>query len=105
MKIKVVESVMKDNDRIAQANRETMNKVGLVALNITSAPGSGKTTLLKKTMEALGPDHEAVVLVGVILAGQEREEVEENLQELGLLAKTAGARVLGSARSGEGQDG
>jgi len=39
---------------------------------------------------------EKAVLVGTVLAGQEREVEEENLRELVLLAKTAGAKVLGS---------
>ncbi len=39
---------------------------------------------------------EKAVLVGTVLSGQEREEEEDNLRELSMLAKTAGAKVLGS---------
>ena len=39
---------------------------------------------------------ERAVLVGTVLSGQDREEEEDNLRELALLAKTAGAGVLGS---------
>ena len=46
MKIKVIESVLKDNDRIAQANREKMDQWGVRALNLVSAPGSGKTGMV-----------------------------------------------------------
>jgi len=39
---------------------------------------------------------EKAILVGTVLSGQEREEEEDNLRELSLLARTAGAKVLGS---------
>ncbi len=39
---------------------------------------------------------EKAILVGTVLSGQEREEEEDNLRELSMLARTAGAKVLGS---------
>ena len=56
MKIKVVESVLKANDAVAEENRKIMSEAGVLALNVMSAPGSGKTTLLQKTIPALGDE-------------------------------------------------
>ncbi|MDP6418004.1 MAG: GTPase HflX [Candidatus Krumholzibacteria bacterium] len=42
------------------------------------------------------PSRERAILVGSVLSGQEREEEEDNLRELAMLASTAGAKVLGS---------
>jgi GTPase len=40
--------------------------------------------------------HEKAILVGTVLSGQDRDVEEENLRELAMLARTAGAKVLGS---------
>lgn len=75
MKIKVIESVLKDNDAVAQTNRSTMNAAGLLSLNITSAPGSGKTMLLEKTITALGPAAPCAVLVGDLQTSRDAERL------------------------------
>ncbi len=75
MKVKVIESVLKDNDAVAQTNRSTMNAAGLLSLNITSAPGSGKTMLLEKTITALGPDAPCAVLVGDLQTSRDAERL------------------------------
>jgi hydrogenase nickel incorporation protein HypB len=82
LKIRVIESVLKDNDKIAQANRERLNRAGLLALNLTSAPGSGKTTLLQKTMEALGSGARAVVLVGDLQTTRDAERLSAGAAEV-----------------------
>jgi len=103
MKIKVIESVMKDNDRIAKANRERMNEAGLVALNITSAPGSGKTTLLKKTMEALGPDQQTLVLVGDLQTTRDAERLAGSAADVVQINTGRGCH-LSAAQVSEGID-
>jgi hydrogenase nickel incorporation protein HypB len=45
--IKVKSAVMMKNDEIAAGNRERLERLGLVGVNIMSSPGSGKTTLLE----------------------------------------------------------
>ncbi|NLF31846.1 MAG: hydrogenase nickel incorporation protein HypB [Planctomycetes bacterium] len=74
MKIKVVESVMKANDAVAEANRRRMRAAGVLAVNIMSAPGSGKTTLLEKTIPALAPLRSAV-LVGDLQTSRDAERL------------------------------
>jgi len=94
---------MKDNDRIAKANRERMNEAGLVALNITSAPGSGKTTLLKKTMEALGPDQQTLVLVGDLQTTRDAERLAGSAADVVQINTGRGCH-LSAAQVSEGID-
>ncbi len=75
MKIKVIESVLKDNDAVAQTNRSAMCAAGLLSLNITSAPGSGKTMLLEKTVAALGSETPCAVLVGDLQTSRDAERL------------------------------
>jgi len=74
MKIKVIESVLKANDAVAQANRARLDAAGVLALNLMSAPGSGKTTLLEKTIPALAPQR-CAVLVGDLQTTRDAERL------------------------------
>lgn len=74
--IKVVESVLKANDAVADENRRRMDAAGVVALNLTSAPGSGKTTLLQRTMAALAPLR-CAVLVGDLQTTRDAERLAD----------------------------
>ncbi len=75
MKIKVIESVLKENERTAAENRARLDAANVTALNLTSAPGSGKTTLLEKTLERLGPEHPAGILVGDLQTTRDAERL------------------------------
>ncbi len=76
MKIKVVTSVLKANDAVAQANRERLEAKGILVLNITSAPGSGKTALLEASIPALAPELRTAVVVGDLQTTRDAERVE-----------------------------
>ncbi len=75
MKIKVVTSVLKANDAVAEANRRRMEEAGLLVLNITSAPGSGKTALLEATIPALAPELRSAVIVGDLQTTRDAERL------------------------------
>jgi hydrogenase nickel incorporation protein HypB len=60
-KISVVEGVLDANDTIAALNRADLDRAGVMAVNLMSAPGAGKTTLLERTVAAVDG-----VRVGVI---------------------------------------
>jgi hydrogenase nickel incorporation protein HypB len=64
--ISVLESLLADNDRLAERNRGFLRAKGIVAINLISSPGSGKTLLLEKTLERLQKDPacRAAVIVG-----------------------------------------
>ncbi|HQL54365.1 MAG: hydrogenase nickel incorporation protein HypB [Phycisphaerae bacterium] len=75
MKINVVESVLKANDAVAQANRQRLDAAGILAINLMSAPGSGKTTLLEKTIAALGRPGCCAVIVGDLQTTRDAERL------------------------------
>ena len=52
-KISVVEGDLDANDTIAAVNRADLDRAGVVAVNLMSAPGAGKTSLLERTVGAL----------------------------------------------------
>ena len=52
------------NDRLAERNRGFLRAMGIFAINVVSSPGSGKTAFLAKTLEMLGGDLPAAVIVG-----------------------------------------
>jgi hydrogenase nickel incorporation protein HypB len=52
-RIRVVEGVLDANDTIAAVNRADLDRAGVVAVNLMSAPGAGKTTLLERTVAAM----------------------------------------------------
>jgi hydrogenase nickel incorporation protein HypB len=45
-RIAVLEDILSENDRIANANRHDLAHAGVRSVNLMSSPGAGKTTLL-----------------------------------------------------------
>jgi hydrogenase nickel incorporation protein HypB len=72
--IKVVERVLKANDAVAAANRTRLDRAGILAVNLMSAPGSGKTALLEATIPALAPAR-CAVLVGDLQTTRDAERL------------------------------
>jgi len=62
MEIKVLKNILGANDRIAQRNRELLDKNGVFAVNVMASPGAGKTSLVLQTITAL----KGKIRVGVI---------------------------------------
>ncbi|MFT8396714.1 hydrogenase nickel incorporation protein HypB [Propionibacterium sp.] len=52
-RIEILEDIYAENDRLAAANRASLDAAGVTAVNLMSSPGSGKTALLARTLEAL----------------------------------------------------
>jgi hydrogenase nickel incorporation protein HypB len=52
-RIRVVRDALDANETIARANREDLDRAGVTAVNLMSAPGAGKTTLLERTLARL----------------------------------------------------
>jgi hydrogenase nickel incorporation protein HypB len=55
VRIEVLEQLLAENDRVADANRERLRSAGVRTVNVMSSPGAGKTTLLRETLIRLGP--------------------------------------------------
>lgn len=56
------------NAKIAQNNRKTLDKFGIVAFNIMGAIGSGKTLLVERTIERIGGSLRIGAIAGDVVA-------------------------------------
>jgi len=74
-RVAVLESILSENDRVADANREDLVAGGVWAVNIMSSPGAGKTALLKRTLVALGEEVRVGVLEGDIATSLDADEL------------------------------
>lgn len=52
-----LQSILSKNDHLAEHNREHFDELGVLAINLMSAPGAGKTTLLEATIDELGAEN------------------------------------------------
>ena len=78
MKVTVAKRILKDNDVIADKNREIFKRADLLAVNFISSPGSGKTTLLEKTIVALLPEQKTTVVVGDLQTTRDADRLAPN---------------------------
>jgi len=73
--VEIKKSLLSENDRYAQINRELFLKDGVFTVNLISSPGSGKTTLLERTIEALKEEFKIGVLEGDIETERDAERI------------------------------
>lgn len=62
--VKLRRNLLEGNARLAGHNRAHFDRLGLLAVNLMSAPGAGKTALLEASIDALGSGLKVAVLVG-----------------------------------------
>jgi hydrogenase nickel incorporation protein HypB len=74
-KIDLNQSLLNENERVAESNRKHFDEKEILAVNLISSPGSGKTTLLEKTIEALKDDLKIAVLEGDIETERDAERI------------------------------
>lgn len=60
--IPIAEKILGANERLAQANRERLDKAGILGFNFMASPGAGKTSVIEKTIAALA-DHQLQLAV------------------------------------------
>ena len=65
-RIQLLERVFGENDRMAAENRNDLQREGVIAINLMSAPGAGKTTLLRETLRRLADRLRVAVIEGDI---------------------------------------
>ncbi len=73
----MLESILGRNNELAHHNREHFNELGLVAINIMSAPGAGKTTLLEKTLSSLSTDYDCSVIEGDMIGDLDAKRLQK----------------------------
>lgn len=67
--------LLEKNERLAERNRGFLQAKGVFAINVVSSPGSGKTALLARTLELLGGDLAAAVIVGDLETANDAERL------------------------------
>jgi hydrogenase nickel incorporation protein HypB len=77
-KIDVKKSLLDANDRQAAVNREHLESMGAVALNLISSPGAGKTTLLEQTIMRVGNRWRIGVLEGDIETERDADRIRRH---------------------------
>ena len=80
--VEVNRNLLEANNRQARANRDHIEAMGAVAINLISSPGAGKTTLLEQTIERLGRE----LAIGVIEGDIETERDAERIRARGAAA-------------------
>jgi hydrogenase nickel incorporation protein HypB len=76
VRVEILENLLSENDRVADANRHAFAQAGVRAVNLMSSPGAGKTTLLKRTLQELGSSVRIGVLEGDIATTLDADELE-----------------------------
>jgi hydrogenase nickel incorporation protein HypB len=62
--VQVRTKILKENDVIARALRQSFQEAGVYVVSLVSSPGAGKTMFLEKTLAALRNDFHVAALVG-----------------------------------------
>jgi len=75
VRVEVLERILSENDRVADANRTEFAATGLTCINLMSSPGAGKTTLLKRTLGEIGGVRRVGILEGDIATSLDADEL------------------------------
>ena len=89
-RVEVLEHILAENDRIADANRRDLAAAGVRTVNLMSGPGAGKTTLLRRTIAALGERVRIGVLEGDIATSLDADALSGLGAQVSLVNTSAG---------------
>ena len=89
-RVAVLESILSENDRVADANQAELLGHGVWSVNVMSSPGAGKTTLLKRTLDALRDEVRIGVLEGDIATSLDADELDGLGAAVSLVNTSAG---------------
>ncbi len=80
MSVKIItvwEDILGANEERAQLNRQRLDKLGILAVNIMSSPGAGKTSLILQTIRSLNSILRIGVIEGDVAASLDAEMINE----------------------------
>lgn len=89
-RVAVLQSILSENDSVADANRASFLSHGICAVNVMSSPGAGKTALLKRTLATLGEQVRVGVVEGDIATSLDADELSGLGAEISLVNTSAG---------------
>lgn len=73
--VRVMRKVLASNDALARSQLETLDRHGVLGINIMSGPGAGKTTLVERTVEKLLDRWRIYVIEGDIQSNLDADRV------------------------------
>jgi hydrogenase nickel incorporation protein HypB len=73
----VRQQVLKHNDVVARALRETVHPAGVYVVSLVSSPGSGKTTLPRAVLSGLRQRYRAAALVGDLATDHDAQQLAQ----------------------------
>ena len=76
MEVKVMKSILGENEKIADENRKLFRAKNVFVINLMGSPGSGKTTLLEKTLSKLAEKLKVAVIEGDLFTARDAERIE-----------------------------
>jgi hydrogenase nickel incorporation protein HypB len=76
--VEVRQSVLSENDRLAERNRGYFAARGMLVLNVVSSPGSGKTALLERTLTDLHARVPMAVIVGDLATDNDAQRLRRS---------------------------
>jgi hydrogenase nickel incorporation protein HypB len=89
-RVEVLEDILSENDRVADANQKDFAEAGVRVVNIMSSPGAGKTALLKRTLAALAAETRIGILEGDIATSIDADQLEGYGAVVSLVNTSAG---------------
>jgi hydrogenase nickel incorporation protein HypB len=89
-RVSVLEDILSENDRVADANRGDFAAAGVRTVNLMSSPGAGKTTLLKRTLATLGEKVRIGILEGDIATSLDADQLDGYGAAISLVNTSAG---------------
>ncbi|MGH3696171.1 MAG: hydrogenase nickel incorporation protein HypB [Pseudonocardiaceae bacterium] len=89
-RIEVLESILSENDRVADANQKDFAEAGVRVVNLMSSPGAGKTALLKRTLATLGAGTRIGILEGDIATSIDADQLSGYGAAVSLVNTSAG---------------
>jgi hydrogenase nickel incorporation protein HypB len=91
VRVDILENLLSENDRVAEANRRAFEGAGVRAVNLMSSPGAGKTALLKRTLRQLGASVRIGILEGDIATSLDADELDgEGASAIAVVNTSAG---------------
>ena len=89
-RVMVLEQILSENDRVAEANRSDLAANRVRTVNLMSSPGAGKTSLLAKTIPALEGRLRMGIVEGDIATSLDADELAALGAQVSLVNTSAG---------------
>ncbi len=80
--LELEESVLRENRKLAEKNRELLKKHGIVAIDVMGSIGAGKTSLLERLVKLLKKDHNIAVFKGDLTTTIDAEIIKRHSVEV-----------------------